>query len=60
MSEVGIDRILFSIDYPYETFELACDWFRDLDSSINPVDLKKLAFGNALALFPHLARSLSQ
>ncbi|CDS05966.1 hypothetical protein LRAMOSA08494 [Lichtheimia ramosa] len=27
ISQVGADRILFSIDYPYETFEDACDWF---------------------------------
>lgn len=60
MSEVGIDRILFSIDYPYETFEIACDWFRTLDASINPADLRKLAYGNALALFPHLAKSVQQ
>ena len=24
---VGADRIMFSIDYPYETFEDACPWF---------------------------------
>ncbi len=31
--EIGIDRILFSIDYPYEKFEDACNWFKTLDAS---------------------------
>ncbi|KAI9831625.1 MAG: hypothetical protein M1826_003234 [Phylliscum demangeonii] len=25
--QVGADRILFSVDYPYETYEDACSWF---------------------------------
>lgn len=25
--EIGVDRILFSIDYPFESFEDACGWF---------------------------------
>ncbi|KAG8406516.1 hypothetical protein J3459_019231 [Metarhizium acridum] len=27
MAEVGADRILFSIDYPFECFADACDWY---------------------------------
>ena len=29
--EIGSDRILFSIDYPFEAFAPACDWFDRLD-----------------------------
>ena len=27
MHQVGADRILFSVDYPYESYEDACHWF---------------------------------
>ncbi|KAI9278889.1 amidohydrolase family protein [Phascolomyces articulosus] len=27
ISQVGADRILFSVDYPYETMKDACNWF---------------------------------
>lgn len=30
ISEIGVDRLMFSVDYPYETFELACNWFDGL------------------------------
>lgn len=54
LAEVGVDRILFSIDYPYESFESACNWFRQLEPQLNHTDLRKIAYKNAKTLFPHL------
>jgi len=52
--EIGIDRILFSIDYPYEKFEDACDWFKTLDGEFSTEDIAKLSHKNTQKLFPHL------
>lgn len=52
--EIGVDRVLFSIDYPYEQFESACTWFRSLDTILPDKDLDKIAYQNAQSLFPHL------
>jgi 2,3-dihydroxybenzoate decarboxylase len=27
MDEIGVDRVLFSIDYPYETIKNGCGWW---------------------------------
>lgn len=52
--EIGVDRVLFSIDYPYEKFEDGCDWFRSLDGQLSEEDLVKIGYRNAQSLFPHL------
>lgn len=52
--EIGIDRILFSIDYPYEKFEDACNWFKTLDGKFSAEDLAKISHENSRKLFPHL------
>ncbi|SPO44506.1 related to 5-carboxyvanillate decarboxylase [Moesziomyces antarcticus] len=52
--EIGVDRILFSIDYPYEKFEDACDWFKTLDGKFSAEDLAKISHKNSQKLFPHL------
>ncbi|KAG0156605.1 hypothetical protein PDIDSM_3786 [Penicillium digitatum] len=49
MAEVGADRILFSIDYPFETFEDACEWFDSAEMS-DP-DRLKIGRENAKKLF---------
>ncbi|KAM4065653.1 amidohydrolase [Hirsutella rhossiliensis] len=49
MAEVGADRILFSIDYPFESFDDACSWYDDM--SLNVGDKKKIGRDNAKALF---------
>jgi predicted TIM-barrel fold metal-dependent hydrolase len=41
----GIDRIMFSVDYPYAPNERGRDFLRSL--SLAPADLAKLAHGNA-------------
>ena len=47
--EVGSDRILFSVDYPYEDTAEAVQWFDDLHISEN--DLLKIGRTNAATLF---------
>ncbi len=42
---MGIDRLLFSVDYPFESNEQATTWFRQLDWPAE--DLAKLAHVNA-------------
>jgi gamma-resorcylate decarboxylase len=49
MMEVGSDRILFSVDYPFETVEEACTWFDALH--ISERDKLKIGRTNAAALF---------
>ncbi|OAQ66082.1 amidohydrolase family protein [Pochonia chlamydosporia 170] len=49
MAEVGADRILFSIDYPFECFADACDWYDGVP--INLVDKAKIGRDNARRLF---------
>jgi 2,3-dihydroxybenzoate decarboxylase len=49
MAEVGADRILFSIDYPFETFGDACEWFDAAE--LNLVDKAKIGRENAKRLF---------
>ncbi|KAG6010529.1 hypothetical protein E4U21_005880 [Claviceps maximensis] len=49
MAEVGADRILFSIDYPFECFADACGWFDGMP--LNLVDKAKIGRDNARRLF---------
>lgn len=48
MTEVGADRILFSIDYPFENFQDACSWFDAVE--LNPNDKRKIGKDNAKKL----------
>ena len=49
MKELGVDRVLFSVDYPFEPMKDGCEWFDDADLS----DADRLAIGrtNAIKLF---------
>jgi 2,3-dihydroxybenzoate decarboxylase len=49
MLEMGSDRILFSVDYPFEETIDAADWFHT--TSISETDRLKIGRTNALALF---------
>jgi predicted TIM-barrel fold metal-dependent hydrolase len=49
IAEVGLDRLMFSVDYPFEQTLDAVGWFRTLDRP--DADLAALAHGNARALF---------
>ncbi len=46
---IGADRILFSVDYPYEMMEPAARWIERAPISEN--DRRKIAHGNARRLF---------
>jgi gamma-resorcylate decarboxylase len=46
--EVGSDRVLFSVDSPYETVQEQSDWFDSLP--ISETDRRKIGRGNALQL----------
>ncbi len=46
---IGADRILFAVDYPYETMTPAAEWIER--APISEHDRRKIAHGNARALF---------
>ncbi len=48
MQEMGMDRVIFSIDWPYVENDLGMDWIRTLQ--LNPADMNKLLHGNAKQL----------
>ncbi|KAF4469116.1 Amidohydrolase 2 [Fusarium albosuccineum] len=49
IDQIGIDRCLFSIDYPYDTIQEAQDWWKTVDL---PDDKKRaVARSNAVKLF---------
>jgi len=48
IQELGIDNIMFSVDYPYVTNSEGVDWVKSLQ--INPQDKVKLLSGNAAQL----------
>jgi gamma-resorcylate decarboxylase len=53
IAELGVDRVMFSADYPYETMEEAAAWF---DSSLlSHNDARKIGGDNARRLFASLA-----
>jgi len=49
MLEVGPDRILYSVDYPFEDMQLAADWFDH--APISDADRSKIGRTNAQKLF---------
>lgn len=49
MLEVGSDRILYAVDYPFESFEEASRWFDNCE--ISELDRRKIGRDNARRLF---------
>ena len=49
MAEIGADRVMFSVDWPYEQVELAADWFDN--TAISENDRVKIGRSNAVRLF---------
>ena len=47
--EVGAERVLYSVDYPYEDMGEAADWFNS--APISEPDRIKVAYSNARQLF---------
>ncbi|WP_375483520.1 amidohydrolase family protein [uncultured Mycobacterium sp.] len=48
IQEVGVDRLLFSVDYPFEDMNEATQWFDRIE--LNEHDHTKIARGNAIRL----------
>lgn len=48
IKKVGIDRVMFSIDYPYEKQDLASEWMDNVPLSME--DKEKIAYKNAAKL----------
>lgn len=49
ISEIGVDRVMFSIDSPYEDIEEGATWFDNVD--ISEDERKKIGRENAIRLF---------
>jgi predicted TIM-barrel fold metal-dependent hydrolase len=56
LTELGVDHVLFSSDYPYESMREAADWFDNADISDN--DRIKIGYTNALRLFPTIPEKI--
>ena len=49
MHEVGVERIMFSVDYPFETTKDACTWFDSAE--LSKADRLTIGRNNAINLF---------
>ena len=49
IAEIGVDRVLWSADYPFEDISDAADWFDA--APIGEEDRRKVGRTNALKLF---------
>ena len=49
IAEIGAERIMFSVDYPFEDFSDAADWFDHAE--ISEAERKAIGRTNAMALF---------
>lgn len=47
---MSVDRVLFSVDYPYEDAPAASAWFDSAVSKMKRSDVQKIAYGNAAKL----------
>jgi predicted TIM-barrel fold metal-dependent hydrolase len=54
IAEIGSDRVMFSVDYPFEDFSDAADWFDTAE--IGETDRRKIGRTNAMELFKLQAR----
>lgn len=52
LAEMGVDRVLYSSDYPYESMREASDWFDNAVISDN--DRLRIGYTNARRLFPRI------
>lgn len=49
IEEVGVDRIMFSVDWPFEDVGEGCDWIDN--AAVAEADRQKIGRGNAIRLF---------
>lgn len=45
---MGLDRVMFSVDYPYESSKQGCDWFEAIPFSEE--EKQKIAYDNAMEI----------
>ena len=57
ISEIGVDRILFSVDTPYENITEGAIWLDTL-TVISPANVAKIGRHNTLRLIPRLKQRL--
>jgi hypothetical protein len=50
MQSIGVDRVLYAVDYPYEKMSEAAEWFDKVDI-VSESDWNKIARTNAGKLF---------
>jgi 2,3-dihydroxybenzoate decarboxylase len=58
MARVGVDRVLYSTDYPWESMHEASDWFDNADISDN--DRLRIGSTNARTLFPRIPEKIGK
>lgn len=58
LTELGVDHVLFSSDYPYESMREAADWFDNADISDN--DRLKIGHTNARRLFANIPEKIGE
>jgi len=56
LTELGVEHVLFSSDYPYESMREAADWFDHAD--ISAADRQLIGHHNARRLFPRLPQQI--
>ena len=49
IAEMGADRVMFSVDYPFEDISDAASWFDQVP--LSDADRRKIGRSNALKLF---------
>ncbi|MEV5009854.1 amidohydrolase family protein [Streptomyces sp. NPDC055692] len=58
LAEMGVDRVLYSSDYPYESMREASDWFDN--AAISDNDRLRIGYTNARCLFPNIPEKIGQ
>ena len=58
MARVGVDRVLYSTDYPWEHMREASDWFDNADISDN--DRLRIGSTNSRTLFPRIPEKIGK
>jgi 2,3-dihydroxybenzoate decarboxylase len=55
VQEIGVEAVMFSVDYPFESIPNACVWFDEyVGRDLNARDLARIGRGNALRVFERL------
>jgi 2,3-dihydroxybenzoate decarboxylase len=58
LAEMGVDRVLYSSDYPYESMQEASEWFDN--AAISDNDRTRIGHVNARGLFPNIPQRIGK